>query len=73
MIKKGLPVKKAIDATTPTKKIVICDPKTTSGKRKSSETLSPGLHNATMMKLALLKRKTEEAKKRLLKRFYSRK
>ena len=38
MIKKGLPVKKAIIITAPGKKIVIGDPKPTADKRKSSKT-----------------------------------
>ena len=38
MIKKGLPVKKAIDTTACGKKIVIGDPKPTADKKKSSKT-----------------------------------
>jgi len=52
MKKKGLPVEKATDTTAPTKKMVICDPKPILDKRKSSKTLSPGLHNTTKKKLA---------------------
>jgi len=37
--------------------------KPTSGKRKSSLTTSPGLHNTTKRKLALLQKKKEEARK----------
>ena len=63
MKKKGLPMEKAIDTTAPPKTIVISRTKPKSGKRKSSKTLSPKLHNITKRKLALLKRKREEAKK----------
>ena len=66
--KKGLPVDKAIDTTAPAKKIVIGDSKPTSDKRKSRKTLSPGLNNTTIMKLAVLKRKKEEAKKSISKK-----